>query len=162
VTEQEARQFFNVAFAAFPGVSEWAKEKSSDFSLTIASWKKALATTTLEEAIEVIEGWSAGTIPDPPIGYKRESFALQVKAIAGQRRFEKAKEQRREEEWVKANRSKYQRPAGLVLLSPYLNRIFEKQAEFRNGNITQAELDAQTNAIVEEFGSDTKGLVECK
>ena len=153
MNEQEARQFFKVAFAAFPGVAEWAKEKSSDFSMTLACWIKTLATTTLAEALEVIEGWSDGSIPDPPVGYKRETFALQVKAIAGQRRFENAKEQRREEEWLKANRSKYQRPAGLVLLSPYLNRIFEKQADFRNGNMTQAELDEQTNEIVEEFAN---------
>jgi hypothetical protein len=153
VNEQESKQFYKAAFAAFPGVAQWAKEHSSDLSLTLAMWTKTLSDIDLSDAIEVIEGWADGSIPEPPIGYKRETFALQVKAIVKQRRYEAAKALQREEEWVKANRAKYQRPAGLVLLSPYLNRIFEKQAEFRNGNITQAELDAQTNAIVEEFAN---------
>ena len=151
MNEQEAKQFFQAAFAAFPGVPQWARENSSDFSMTIASWMKTLATTTLDEALEVIEGWVAGTIKDPPVGYKRETFAMQVKAIAGQKRLERIKKERKhEEEWVKAHRGKYQRPEGLVAMSPYLDRIFERQAAHRAGEITERELEEQTNAIVNE------------
>jgi hypothetical protein len=152
MTQDEFDVFFDNACCKFGGLIDWM-EKSPNPGVTLDGWFKCLRDVSLNEANEVIEGWADGTIKEPPIGYRRELFALDVKAIAGQKRFENAKEQRREEEWLKANRAKYQRPAGLVLLSPYLNRIFEKQADFRNGNLTQAELDEQTNAIVEEFAN---------
>jgi hypothetical protein len=153
MTEQESKQFFKIAFAAFPGLPQWAKENSSDFGMTLVSWARTLSNTTLEEATEIIDGWIDGTIADPPVGYKRETFALQVKAIAAQRKFERTKHLREEEEWMKTNRKNYIRPVGLVLISPYLQRIFREQDRFRAGEISQSDLADATDAIIEEFAN---------
>jgi hypothetical protein len=147
MTPAEATEFFRNAFIAFPGLAAWLRETSTDGAATCSVWARTLAKVTLDEATYVLDGWIDGTIEDPPIGYRRESFALHVKAIATKERDIRNKELEREKQWIKSNRGNYQPSAAFkVVAKPYLESI-EWLPKLWAGEVTHQEYDERCDRI---------------
>lgn len=148
MTPAEATQFFESAFIAFPGLAAWLRETSTDGAATCSVWARTLAKVTLDEATYVLDGWIDGTIDDPPTGYRRESFALHVKAIALKEREIRNKELEREKQWIKSNRGNYQPSAAFKAIAKPYGRMLEWKDKLWEGEISDAEYQTKVDEIV--------------
>jgi hypothetical protein len=102
-----------------------------------------------DEADAVLDGWIDGSIKEPPTGYKRETFALNVKALAMGLRDQAKREQVREELWIKSNRGKYQPSAAFrSVAKPFMAMMAERDRAI-NGEITWVEYDRLVDEITE-------------
>ena len=150
MTQSEFAAFFVQARIAFPGLSEWVLEKSPDAQATFAVWAKTLARTDIEDATAALDGWVTGSIPNPPIGYRRESFALDVRAIAAARADARHKVAYREETLNKSRRKDYKPSAAFISIAKPFSLILDSQRRMMNGEITMTEHDRVTAEIIEE------------
>jgi hypothetical protein len=149
MNQTEAGKFFQKAFLAFPGLASWLRENSTDPAGTCSIWASTLAKVSADEADAVLDGWIDGSIKEPPTGYKRETFALNVKALAMGFRDQAKREQVREELWVKSNRGKYQPSAAFKSVAkPFMAMMAERERAI-NGEITWAEYDRLVDEITE-------------
>ena len=145
----EAGKFFQKAFLAFPGLASWLRENSTDPAGTCSIWASTLAKVSADEADAVLDGWVDGSIKEPPTGYKRETFALNVKALAMGLRDQAKREQVREELWIKSNRGKYQPSAAFKSVAkPFMAMMAERERAI-NGEITWVEYDRLVDEITE-------------
>jgi hypothetical protein len=145
----EAGKFFQKAFLAFPGLASWLRENSTDPAGTCSIWSSTLAKVSADEADAVLDGWVDGSIKEPPTGYKRETFALNVKALAMGLRDQAKREQVREELWIKSNRGKYQPSAAFKSVAkPFMAMMAERERAI-NGEITWVEYDRLVDEITE-------------
>jgi hypothetical protein len=145
----EAGIFFQKAFLAFPGLASWLRENSTDPAGTCSIWASTLAKVSADEADAVLDGWIDGSIKEPPTGYKRETFALNVKALAMGLRDQAKREQVREELWIKSNRGKYQPSAAFrSVAKPFMAMMAERDRAI-NGEITWVEYDRLVDEITE-------------
>jgi hypothetical protein len=145
----EAGAFFQKAFLAFPGLASWLRENSTDPAGTCSIWASTLAKVSADEADAVLDGWIDGSIKEPPTGYKRETFALNVKALAMGLRDQAKREQVREELWIKSNRGKYQPSAAFKSVAkPFMAMMAERDRAI-NGEITWVEYDRLVDEITE-------------
>jgi hypothetical protein len=149
MTPIEAGQFFQKAFVAFPGLASWLRENSTDPAGTCATWASTLAKVSAEEAYAVLDGWVDGSIKEPPTGYKRETFALNVKALALASRDEVKRERVREEQWIKSNRGKYVPSAAFKSIAKPFMQMLEHKSRLVEGEITHAEYDRLVDEITE-------------
>lgn len=148
MTPTQATEFFDRAFIAFPGLASWLRESSTDGAATCSVWARTLAKVSFKEANDVLDGWIDGTIDDPPQGYRRELFALHVKAIAATQREIRNKELYREEQWLKTNRGNYQPSAAFkAIAKPYL-QMMDWKDKLWLGQITDSEYQAKVDEIV--------------
>lgn len=148
MTPTETKEFFSRAFVAFPSVPQWLKEASVDPSATLSTWQRTLEPITLEEADMVLDGWITGDIPNPPTGYRRELFAIDLKGCAMRDRDERKRETRREEQWVKSNRGNYQPSAAFRSVAKPFGEMMEWKAKLWAGEITDSEYDQKVDEIV--------------
>lgn len=164
MTEPEFEVFFNASLAAFPGLGEWLQRNSPDVPRTVASWRKTLERVTAEEANKVLDGWIDGSIKNPPVGFRREVFAQEVRSLVATWRDESLRESQREEQFRKSHVGRYTRPKGIVEIAPYLNRVIELGEDMRNGKIAAEECAALIDEVVAEGcrAIDAKGLVPCE
>lgn len=149
MNQTEAGKFFQKAFLAFPGLASWLRENSTDPAGTCSIWASTLAKVSADEADAVLDGWVNGSIKEPPTGYKRETFALNVKALALQMRSELRKELDREEQWIKSNRGKYIPSAAFRSIAKPFMRMLEHKSRLVEGEITHAEYDRLIDEITE-------------
>jgi len=145
----EAGAFFQKAFIAFPGLASWLRENSTDPAGTCSSWASTLSKVSADEACAVLDGWVDGSIKDPPVGYKRETFALNVKALAMGLRDQAKREQVREELWVKSNRGRYVPSAAFKSIAKPFMQMLEHKSRLVDGEITHAEYDRLVDEITE-------------
>jgi hypothetical protein len=150
MTPAEATQFFESAFIAFPGLAAWLRETSTDGAATCSVWARTLSKISFDEATYVLDGWIDGTIKDPPVGYRRESFALHVKAIALTERDKLNKEIDRENQWIKNNRGYQRAPVLQAILGPGYQRQLEWKPKLEMGEVTHEQYDARCDAIANE------------
>ena len=150
----EAGKFFEKAFIAFPGLASWLRENSTDPAGTCSSWASTLSKVSAEEAYAVLDGWVDGSIQDPPVGYKRETFALNVKALAMTERGKRNQDRAREELWVKSNRGKYQPSAAFRSIAKPFMQMLDNKTLLLNGEITHAEYDRLVDEITEQAFSN--------
>jgi hypothetical protein len=149
MNQTEAGKFFQKAFLAFPGLASWLRENSTDPAGTCSIWASTLAKVSADEADAVLDGWIDGSIKEPPTGYKRETFALNVKALAMGLRDQAKREQVREELWIKSNRGKYQPSSAFKSVAkPFMAMMAERDRAI-NGEITWAEYDRLVDKITE-------------
>jgi hypothetical protein len=149
MTATEAGKFFQKAFLAFPGLASWLRENSTDPAGTCSIWASTLAKVSAEEAYAVLDGWVDGSIKDPPVGYKRETFALNVKALALASRDEVKRERVREELWVKSNRGKHIPSAAFKSIAKPFMQMLEHKSRLMDGEITHSEYDRLVDEITE-------------
>jgi hypothetical protein len=146
MNNDEHKRFIQAAFVAFPGLREWVNEKSPEPAKTIAAWSKALANVSIEDAMQVLDGWVAGTLADPPVGFRRELFALDVRACSQRIREARNKEVRRDE--IRQADRNYKSATRNYAMAPAMAKIFDLVAHRDAGLISQEELDTQVDAIV--------------
>ena len=145
----EAGKFFEKAFLAFPGLASWLRENSPDPAGTCSLWASTLSKVSADEAEAVLDGWLDGSIKEPPVGYKRETFALNVKALVLNERSKIYQERAREEIWMKSNRGKYQPSAAFrSIAKPFLEMLANKPLVMA-GEMTPQEYDRQVDLIAE-------------
>jgi hypothetical protein len=145
----EAGKFFQKAFLAFPGLASWLRENSTDPAGTCSIWASTLAKVSADEADAVLDGWVDGSIKEPPTGYKRETFALNVKALALAERGKANQDRAREEQWIKSNRGKYQPSAAFKSIAKPFMQMLEHKSRLVDGEITHAEYDRIVDEITE-------------
>ena len=151
MTAEEFVFFTQQAFIAFPGLKEWLYEKSPEPSATIRVWGKTLEHTPLREAIAVLDGWTTGAIKDPPTGYKREVFAIDVRSIASESRRRRAAEQSKTEQRKRYSRDNYQPSAAFQSIAEPFSRILELRKRVMAGELELEDCEKQVQQIVDEF-----------
>lgn len=151
MTAEEFVFFTQQAFIAFPGLKEWLYEKSPEPAATIRVWGKTLEKTTLKEAIAVLDGWTAGAIKDPPTGYKREVFAIEVRSIAAEARRKRMVEHAKTEQQQRYSRDNYKPSAAFKSIAEPFGRILGLRAQVMSGELELEDCERQTREIVEEF-----------
>jgi hypothetical protein len=150
MTPNEAKTFFRKAFTAFPGLQSWLNENSPDIAGTLSAWAKTLATVEFNQAVEVLDGWIDGSIKDPPTGYKRETFAINVKAIVARQNEDSHKEIAREEQWRKSNRGRYQPSEAFRSVAKPFFEILKLRAEVMAGRLDSNACEVEVDRIVEQ------------
>lgn len=138
----ELSAFFGNAFDAFPGLRELIASSPG----TLAVWGKTLETIALQEAASVLDRWIVGTLDNPPVGFRRESFALDVRAVVGRDRSDAA---RRSENSVKINRGKYVPSHAFISIAEPFSEILELRRKTMVGELTAEECDWRIHDIVE-------------
>jgi len=152
MTQQEFSKFMETTYAYFPSLREWLFERSPNVEMTLNSWRRTLEKITYNQAVAVLDGWIDGTVHSPPIGYKRDLFALDVRAIVHRKLDEALRVASREETFRKAltGRYGYKQPKAIVALSPYFNRMFDIGERLRLGELTHEEAESRVELIVAE------------
>jgi len=146
MTEIEYKQFIERSFAAFPGLHEWVESKSPEPSETLGFWARSLKSVSIEDANKVLDGWCDGSITDPPVGFRREMFALDVRAISQRWRDDRRKQQQHVE--IDSHDRSHRRRS--VALSPYIARLIDVGDMFKRGDISERECDDRMERIVFE------------
>jgi hypothetical protein len=146
----EVKEFCDLAFAAFPGLNEWLQTRSTDIYKTYEAWQKTLSSVTYSDAVLVLDGWLDGTIKDPPVGYRRELFAIDIRATVQRWKDDARRAASHDELMQKANYGKYTRNKGIVAIAPYLERIIEIGDKIKNNELEENEGSTLINAIVSE------------
>jgi hypothetical protein len=146
VDENEFREFFKLAYDAFPGLRELISLSPG----TQKQWARMLSKVSFEDAMRVLDGWIDGTFRDPPIGWRREMFALDVRAYAQTIREARTKQHRIDEDFKEACRRKKQSALMAYPIGPIYARICAV-IELRNkGGLTPDEAYDETSRLVEE------------
>lgn len=146
---EEAKKFLQKAFIAFPGLREWLHATGTPTE-TIGTWVRTLQRVAYQDAVEVLDGWIDGSIPNPPIGFRREVFAIDVRECSKKFSEERYREQQREQQWLKQNRFKLQSSLRYTPVGPAMARIFEFGEQRRRGEISQDECEREIQLVVDE------------
>jgi hypothetical protein len=140
--KQELNAFVESACAAFPGLLDLLEKSPA----TVAVWGRTLETITYTEAASVLDRWIVGTLDNPPIGFRRESFALDVRAVVGRDRSDSV---RRSDNQVKIHRGKYVPSHAFVSIAKPFGEILELRRKVMVGELTSEECEWQIHDIVE-------------
>jgi hypothetical protein len=159
MSPEEAKRFFERAFVAFPGLREWISGLKSDKENlvgreTMEVWARTLKGVEFNEATDVLESWIDCSLPEPPVGYRRETFAIDVRSIVMRRRSdakaETYSERAREELWLKSNRGKYQPSNAFVSIAKPFMRMLDLRKQVMACELSVEEYDRLCDEIVHE------------
>lgn len=145
--DKELSEFFSMAFDAFPGLKTFIVDSPN----TVKVWAKTLENITPREAISVLSRWIDGTLPDPPVGFRRELFALDLKAVALKDRADTARHKAGDEARTKADRNSYRPSAAFKSIAVPFGRILELRSKVLAGDLELEDCERQIKQIVEEF-----------
>ncbi len=142
MTDEEATEFVQHASTAFPGLLELL-EKSPG---TLGVWAKTLQQVAFREALRVLERWIAGSLPDPPVGFRRELFALDVRQVvlndrAVANRFVSSKR-------AMDNGRKYPSAAFVSIAKPF-GEILDLRAKVMAGELSGEECDRRVDEVID-------------
>jgi hypothetical protein len=142
----ELNEFFGLAFDAFPGLRAFVAESPN----TLKVWGKTLSNVTPKEAMSVLSRWVDGSLDNPPVGFRRELFALDLKAVAMKDRNDYARERAGVEAREKAERKHRPSVAFQSIAEPF-GRILGLRAKVMSGEMELADCERQVREIVEAF-----------
>lgn len=146
MSEEESAKFLKAACDAFPGLADLSVASPA----TPAVWVRTLSKVSYVDATAVLDGWIDGSLKDPPVGFRRELFALDVRSCAQVIREARSKTKRYEEDFKKSHRRKTQSDLMSIQIGPIYARICAV-IELRNkGGLTPDEAYDETSRIVEE------------
>ncbi len=141
---QELKPFVDSACAAFPGLLELLEKSPS----TMSVWGQTLEQVTYSEAMQVLNQWVRGILENPPVGFRRELFALDVRAVAMRRRSDLARNQEQQERLEKLDRKRQPSVAFRSIAKPF-NEILALRAKVMAGELSAVDCELQVAAIVE-------------
>jgi hypothetical protein len=144
--DRELNEFIGLAIDAFPGLGAFVAEHPA----VVKSWGKTLSNVTAKEAMGVLSRWVDGSLSEPPVGYRRELFALDVRAVAMRGRNDFARERASVEAREKALRKSQPSAAFRSILVPF-TKILELRSKVMRGELDVQECDRQIQQIVEAF-----------
>ena len=145
--DKELTEFFGMAFDAFPGLRELVASSPG----TIKVWARTLEQVTPREAMRVLDRWITGELENPPTGFRREQFALDVRAVAFRMRsddFAKKASFTAIENGRKP-RGKNKTPA-YDICRPFLDKVLALNAQVINGTLVQEERDELVSKLLDE------------
>jgi len=146
VDENEFREFFKLAYDAFPGLRELISLSPG----TQKQWARMLSKVSFDDAMRVLDGWIDGTFREPPIGWRREMFALDVRAYAQTIREARTKQHRIDEDFKEACRRKKQSSLMAYPIGPAYARICAVVELKNKGLLSPEDAMVQTKAIVDD------------
>jgi hypothetical protein len=156
MTETEIKLLLKEACRVFPSIQAYMLE----YPNIAIVWAEILegdqfnSAITLDEAMDVLKRWKMGTLENPPIGFRRELFATDMRAVISLDRTKansawlKAKE--RSENQEKYERKKNGQPA-FRLCAPLFDRILELNKQVINGTLSAHDKEWKVHDIVNEL-----------
>ncbi|XZE18789.1 hypothetical protein SH449x_004094 [Pirellulaceae bacterium SH449] len=148
MTRDEAIEFLDAVFVAFPGVHQWLKTASPNVEATKAVWAKTLEQITLDEGFGVLSRWTSGALP-VPTGYEKEHFVLHLRAVVMRDRSEAKRYDVRNEfqRTHKRGQSTFQYDP---ILGPFLADVMRVHGQWCNGTISESERDREIMRLERE------------
>lgn len=139
---KETTDFVQQVAIAFPGVVELLEKSPA----TLGVWAKTLEQVSSREASTVLSRWVNGSLPDPPVGFRRELFALDVRAVVMKDRADAMRFKAIEN----ASRSRIAYPSAAFrsIAKPY-SEILGLRSRVMAGDLSAEECDRQIEAIIE-------------
>jgi hypothetical protein len=138
----ELNEFFAAAFDAFPGLRAFLAESPN----TIRVWARTLENIALDEATSVLARWIDCRLPDPPVGYRRETFAIDVRAVVLNDRSVAARRNNQD----KPDRKYVPSAAFRSVAEPFL-KMLSLRAQVMAGELELEDCEKQIREIVEAF-----------
>lgn len=76
MTNEEYKEFLKSLERQFPSFAEWLKRPSHDWKAMSQTYYDGLKEekVTIDEAKEVLKGWTTGTIEGAPVGFENQRF----------------------------------------------------------------------------------------
>lgn len=145
MNSEAMKLFAKQACQAFPGLIELL-ERSPE---TLGVWGRTLAQVSLNEATGVLGRWIDGSLADPPVGFRRELFALDIKAIVAKDRGDTIRKRDSEEQRAKTIRKENGTPA-YAFCRPFMDKVILLNNQVTNGTLTQQERDLAVEELIEE------------
>jgi hypothetical protein len=131
----ELQKLVEETCSAFPGMQELVEKHPS----VVATWGKTLHAIALQDAMAVLNRWIAGTLENPPVGFRREVFALDIKAVVERVHSDIARKRLNHEVIDRADRRKNYRSAVTVLIGPVFEKFLAYNEEVINGTMSHDE-----------------------
>jgi len=142
---EQMQLFAKNSSQAFPGLMELL-ERSPE---TLGVWGRTLAQVSLAEASGVLSRWIDGSLADPPVGFRRELFALDVKAVVARDRGDTIRKRDSEDQRAKTIRKENGTPAH-AFCRPFMDKVILLNNQVTNGTLTQQERDLAVEELIEE------------
>lgn len=136
--------FFQSACNAFPGLRDLLAASPA----TLAVWSQTLEQVSYNEATQVLDRWIRGTIENPPVGFRRELFALDVRAVAMRIRSDHTRNQEQQERLEKLTRRRQPSQAFRSIAKPF-NEILALRAQVMAGELSATDCEWKVKAIVD-------------
>jgi hypothetical protein len=147
MTENEAMEFLDAAFVAFPGVHQWLKIASPSFEATKAVWAKTLQQISLEEGFGVLSRWTSGALPAPS-GYEKENFVLHIRAVVMRDRSESKRLEVRND--FQRTHRRGESFKSEPILGPFMAEVMRLYDQYCAGTISKDERDKQISQLERE------------
>lgn len=154
MNQQETTEFLGQVMIAFPGVAELLEKSPA----TTRVWCRTLESVSVREAITVLDRWITGDLKDPPVGFKRETLAIDVRSVVERMRSDEAALRSSESEY-QANRDKIdngRKPRGrnatpaADICRPFIDKVLVLNAQVINGTLMQQERDDVVAQLLDE------------
>jgi hypothetical protein len=145
MNSESMKLFAKQACEAFPGLIELLERSPA----TLAVWGRTLERVTLDEASSVLGRWIDGSLAEPPVGFRRELFALDIKAIVAKDRGDTIRKRDSEEQRAKTIRKESGTPA-YAFCRPFMDKVISLNNQVANGSLTQQERNFMVEELIEE------------
>jgi hypothetical protein len=76
MSNEEYKQFLNLLEKQYPAFAEWLKRPGHDWRTMSQTYYEGLKdeSVTIDEAKDVLKGWTNGTIEGAPVGFENQRF----------------------------------------------------------------------------------------
>lgn len=159
MNDQEFKQFTQRLFVQYPSLCGWLKNNSPDPAGTLKHWQRVLASCTLEECLNVLDGWEQTT--EDPFGFNtRDKAANLIRSVLENRRDkERAKaRQRKIAEEYKQKRGHPTTVNGPLPIGRHFDSAMWEAVEeckplhqrHLTGELTRYEYETQRDEIIEK------------
>jgi len=105
---------------------------------------------SLDDAMDVLNRWISGALENPPIGFRREMFALDIKAVAD-RVYSDWLRKKQNQELLDKTYRKNNRSKAFIAVAPAFSKFLEYNEAVINGNMTQEDRDWQVHHDIDEL-----------
>jgi hypothetical protein len=146
---KELEQFWQRVEIAMPAVYDWLRRNSPDVGATLREWSKALKNFTLQECMDVIDGYMSESIPQPR-GFQIAAFASDVAAVARQTRTKLRRLEAMAAASMEARKMSANRPKILVTCGEVFGRCGEIRQRYMDGELTMEDARREADRVVEE------------
>jgi hypothetical protein len=144
---KELTDFFGMAFDAFPGLRELVSSSPG----TVKVWAKTLEPVSFIDAGRVLNRWITGELENPPIGFRRELFALDVRAVVARMRDDDYRRKVSQEKMETGRKPRGVNPTPAYDISrPFLEKVLDLNKQVMNGTLTDYEWDDGVKTLIDE------------
>lgn len=147
MNKQETSEFVQQVAIAFPGLLELLEKSPA----TLGVWAKTLEQVSSRDAMRVLSRWIDGSLDNPPIGFRREMFALDVRSVAMRMRSDEMSKQASAEKIENGKRPRGQNATPAYdLCASFFAKVLPLNEQVINGTLLQQERDVVVAQLLEE------------